>query len=174
MMLPLRTLAQRQIFLAATLAAACARRAPADRARVSGQVEATNVQVAAAVGGRLLELRVDEGAHVRAGDTIARLDTADAELALARAKADRAQADAQLRLLAAGPRAEDVRQAEAQAESAAAEVRAAEAELNASNADVDRFEALLASNSGSRKQRDDAVARRDVAKERVQAARDRL
>jgi len=47
-------------------------------------------------------------------------------------------------------------------------------ELAAAQADVDRFEALLASNSGSRKQRDDAVARRDVAKERVQSARDRV
>ena len=38
----------------------------------------------------------------------------------------------------------------------------------------DRFEALLAVNSGSRKQRDDAVTRRDVALAHVQGARDRL
>ncbi len=156
------------------LLASCAEKPPADRVRVSGQVEATEVRAAAPVGGRLVELRVAEGDHVKAGDLIAKLDTADAQLALLRVKAERDQADAQLRLLLAGARPEDIRQAEAQRATAEAEVRAAEAELAAAQADVDRFEALLASNSGSRKQRDDAVTRRDVARERVQAARDRV
>jgi len=164
-----------RIFLAATpvLAGACAGKPPADHVRVSGQVEATDVRVAAQVGGRVLELRVAEGDRVHAGDIVARLDTEDARLGLARANAERDLADAQLRLLLAGPRIEDVRQAEAQAASADAEARAVEAELTASAADLDRFEALLASSSGSRKQRDDAMAKRDVARERLQAARDR-
>ena len=51
---------------------------------------------------------------------------------------------------------------------------AVEAELAAAEADVTRFEALLASNSGSRKQRDDAVARRNVTRERLQGSRDRV
>jgi membrane fusion protein YbhG len=164
-----------QIFLIAGMLVSrgCAARPPADRVRVSGQVEATDVRVAAQVGGRLLELRVDEGDRVRLGDLIAHLDTADAELALRRATAERAQADAQLRLLVAGSRPEDIRQAEAQAASADADARAAETELASAAADLDRFEALLASNSGSRKQRDDAATRRDVARERLQGSRDR-
>ncbi len=54
-------------------------RAPSRRTplRVSGHVEATEVQVAPEVGGRLLELRVDEGDRVSAGDVVARLDTRD-------------------------------------------------------------------------------------------------
>ena len=176
MTLPLQTPKPLQIFLAAALAAApaCTPKPPADRVRVSGQVEATDVQVAAPVGGRLLELRVAEGDRVAAGALVARLDTSDATLALARARADRAQADAQLRLMLAGSRREDIRQADAQSAAAGADVRAADAEVAAAQADVDRFEALLASNSGSRKQRDDAVTRRDVAKERAQGARDRV
>jgi membrane fusion protein YbhG len=162
------------ILIAAVLAAACAQKPPADRVRVSGQVEATEVQVAAPVGGRLLELHAVEGEPVKAGDVLARLDTADAQLALARARADRDQADAQYRLLLAGARPEDIRQAEAQRATADADVRAAEADLAGAQADADRFEALLASNSGSRKQRDDAVTRRDVATQRLQAARDRV
>jgi HlyD family secretion protein len=156
------------------LAAACKDKPPADRVRVSGQVEATDVQVAAQVGGRVLELRVAEGDRVKPGDLVARLDTADAELALARAKADRQQAEAQLRLVLAGARVEDVRQAEAALAASETDVRAADAELSAARADVDRFEMLLASNSGSRKQRDDAVTRRDVANARAQGARDRV
>ena len=160
--------------LVAALAGACAPEPPADRVRASGHVEATDVQLGTQVGGRLLELRVAEGDRVKAGDPIARLDTADTQLALARAQAERDQADAQLRLLLAGARGEDIRQAEAQAASADADVRAADAELAGAQADVDRFEALLASNSGSRKQRDDAVLRRDIARARAQGARDRV
>ena len=145
--------------LAAIAAGACRTEAPADRVRVSGQVEATEVQVATQVAGRILELKVAEGDQVAAGAVVARLDTADAELGLARARADREQADAQLRLLRAGSRSEDVRQAEAQVAAAQADAAASEAEVAAAEADVDRFERLLASTSGTRKQRDDAVAR---------------
>jgi HlyD family secretion protein len=159
---------------AVALAPACKDTPPADRVRVSGQVEATDVQVAAQVAGRVLELKVAEGDRVKVGDLLARLDTADAELALTRARADRQQADAQLRLLLAGARVEDVRQAEAAVAASETEVRAADAELSAARADVDRFEMLLAANSGSRKQRDDAVTRRDVANARAQGARDRV
>jgi HlyD family secretion protein len=153
---------------------ACRAKPPTDRVRVSGQVEATEVQVAPQVGGRLLDLSVAEGDRVKAGDVLARLDVADTELALARARADRDQAEAQLQLLLAGTRPEDVRQAEAQLANARSSVGAAEAELASAQADVDRFEALLASNSGSRKQRDDAVTRRDVARERLRGARDQV
>ena len=160
--------------LACAVLCACRDKPPADRVRVSGQVEATDVQVAAQVAGRLLELRVAEGDRVAAAQIIARLDTADAELALVRARAERDQVDAQLRLLRAGARVEDVRQADAQLATAQSDVGAAEAELASAQADVERFDALLASNSGSRKQRDDAVTRRDVAKTRVQGAQDRV
>jgi membrane fusion protein YbhG len=163
-----------RIFLAAAvLSGACRAKVPADRVRVSGQVEATEVQVSSQVAGRVLELRVAEGDRVARGDLIAHLDTADAELALARTRADRDQADAQLRLLQAGARPEEIRQAEAQAASAQADASAADADLAAAETDVQRFEQLLAANSGSRKQRDDAVARRNVARDRLQAARER-
>ncbi len=155
-------------------AAACRSAPPSDRVRVSGQIEATEVQVSSQVAGRLLERRVDEGDRVSKGDVLAMLDTADTELALARARAERAQAEAQLRLLRAGSRVEDIRQSEAQTSSAQADLAAAEADLAAAELDVERFEQLLASNSGSRKQRDDAVARRNVARERAQAARSRV
>ncbi|MBI4485696.1 MAG: HlyD family efflux transporter periplasmic adaptor subunit [Acidobacteria bacterium] len=168
------TLKLRLAALALITVTGCRESPPADRVRVSGQVEVTDVRIAAPVGGRLLTLRVKEGDRVKTGDVIATLDTADAELLLARARADREQAEAQLRLLEAGARPEDVRQASAQVATARSDVAVAQAELSAAQADVDRFEALLASHSGSRKQRDDAVTRRDVAAARLQGARDRV
>ena len=46
---------------------ACRPQAPADRVRASGHVEATEVQVAPEVGGRLVELKVAEGDRVQVG-----------------------------------------------------------------------------------------------------------
>ena len=157
----------------------CSRRAPVEEtapatgARVSGQVDATEVQVAPEVGGRIIEMPIAEGDRVKQGDVVARLDTRDVDLALQRAQAERAQADAQLRLLQAGARGEDIRQAEAQVAAASADVAAAQADLAAAETDLQRFERLLQSNSGSQKQRDDAATRRDMARDRVAAARAR-
>jgi HlyD family secretion protein len=159
------------VVIASTVA--CGRREEDTRRRATGYVEATEVRVAPEVGGRVLEMRVAEGDHVAAGDLIARLDTADAKLTERRLHAERDQADAQLRLLQAGSRPEDIRQALAQSESADADVKAAVSELESAEADLQRFEALLRSNAGSRKQRDDAKTRRDVAAARVNGARER-
>ena len=130
--------------VAAVALGACRETAPATGARVSGQADATEVQVAPEVGGRILELTIAEGDRVKQGDVIARLDTRDIDLALQRAQAERSQADAQLRLLQAGARGEDIRQAEAQVAAAAADVAAAQADLGAAETDLQRFEKLLA------------------------------
>ncbi len=154
--------------------AACRQPAPSNTILVSGHVEATEVHVAAEVGGRLVELRVAEGDAVAPGDVIALLDTRDIELQIGRANAERATADAQLRLLQAGARVQDIRRAEAQVDAATADAAAAEVERRAAETDFQRFEALLQANAGSQKQRDDARARVDVAREREGGARDRV
>jgi HlyD family secretion protein len=166
--------AQGVIAVALTALVACRQTEPLNTIRVSGHVEATEVHVAAEVGGRLVDLRVAEGDRVAPGDVIAHLDTRDVELQIGRARAERAAADAQLRLLQAGARPEDIRQAQAQVDAAAAEAAAVEAELRAAETDLERFESLLRANAGSQKQRDDAKARVDVARERERAAREHI
>lgn len=162
------------ICAAVALLTGCAEAPPDDVLRVSGYVEATEIQVASEAAGRVVELRVSEGDRVAAGDLIAQLDTRDTELQVERLRAERAAADAQRRLLAAGARPEDIRQADAQVRAAEAEVTAIDAELRAAELDLERFEALLKANAGSRKQRDDAQARADVARERQRSARERV
>jgi HlyD family secretion protein len=160
--------------LVACVAAGCDKRGGDENvARASGQVEATEVQVAPEVSGRIVEFRASEGDRLKAGDLIARLDTRDIDLAIQRAMADRKQNEAQLRLLQAGSRPEDIRQAEAQAAAASADVSGAQTDLAAAETDLQRFERLLQSNSGSQKQRDDAATRRDVARDRLESARAR-
>jgi HlyD family secretion protein len=154
--------------------AGCRDTPPADRVRVSGYIEATEVQVAPEVGGRIIELKVAEGDRLAPGDVIAQLDTADIKLALSRAAAERQGADAQLRLLLAGARAEDIRQAEAQRAATEADLAAARSELTSAERDFQRFDALIAANSGAQKPRDDAATRRDVARDRIRAGEERV
>jgi HlyD family secretion protein len=160
--------------LALVLSAGCGSKAPTDRTRASGSVEATEVQISSQVGGRLMELKVAEGDRVAVGQAIAQLDTTDVLLLVRRATADRDLAAAQLALLLAGSRQEDIRQAGAQLKGAEADTIGARDDLAAAEADVTRFETLLKSNSGTAKQRDDAAARRDQAKARLQAAQERV
>jgi HlyD family secretion protein len=162
------------VVLLSAAAFACAEDAPSNEVRATGHVEATEVRLAPKVGGRLAMLNVKEGDRVEQGALVAQIDPRDMELALARAKADREQAEAQLRLVRAGSRREEIAQAEAQAQAARDEVAAARAELASAQADLERFESLLRSNAGSRKQRDDAATRADVARERVQASESRV
>jgi HlyD family secretion protein len=158
----------------ALLVAACSQEAPGDRLRANGHVEATEVRLAPDVGGRVLTLNVKIGDRVAPGQTILTVDSRDAELALRRGRAEQAQAEAQLRLLLAGSRQEDIRQAESQIAVARSEAAAAKAELDGAEQDLERFDTLLKNNSGSRKQRDDAETRRNVARDRLAAAENRV
>jgi HlyD family secretion protein len=160
--------------LVGTTAAACRNNGEPQPPRASGYVEATEVRVSAKVPGRVATVAAVEGARVEAGATLATLLTTDIDFALQRARAERAQAAAQVRLLEAGARVEDVKQADAQVAASAAEQKAAEAELAAARTDEARFEQLLRNRAGSQKQRDDAVARRELAEARFKAAADRV
>ena len=154
--------------------AACRREAPAGPPRASGYVEATDVRVSSRVPGRIERVNVVEGARVNAGDTLVEVSTTEIALAISRVRAERDQAVANLRLLEAGARPEDIRQLEAQAAAAQADREAAEAEVSSARADEARFEQLLRNRAGSQKQRDDAVARRELAEARQKATADRV
>lgn len=102
---------------------------PAQRS-YSGEVRARHETTPGfRIGGKLVERLVDVGARVKAGQPLARLDPADAQLALAQAEANAALAEAELR------RAEDLRarnflsQAALEAKATAAKAAAAQAQL---------------------------------------------
>ncbi len=104
--------------------------------------------VSAKIQGRLSELRVEEGSHVREGETIARLESNDyeaqvkrAEAAVQRAEADLAENQRQLRL--ATELARDRVLAEDQREAAQSRVRIAEAALAQTLAEASFAEAQL-------------------------------
>ena len=154
--------------LATSLAlAACGDNGRNGRIHASGHVEATELRLAAKVGGRLLEAPFEEGDGVRSGDVVARFETVDLEHQLAAARAEVAAADARLRLLLAGTRSEDLRRADDQ-------LGEAQAELDAARRDVARLEGLADRGTATEKARDDARTRRDVAERAAAAARAEL
>jgi RND family efflux transporter MFP subunit len=66
--------------------------------RYSGEVRARiETQLGFRIGGKLIERRVDVGARVSAGQTLARLDATDQQLAAAQAEANRTLAAAELK-----------------------------------------------------------------------------
>lgn len=162
------------VVLAVVTGSGCSKAEPDAQPRASGYVEATEVRVASKVQGRVISVAVAEGQRVTAGQTLIQLSSTDATLAMTRLAAERAQADAQLRLLLAGSRTEDVTQAEAQAAAAESERAAVATELAAAKIDLDRFEQLVQKRAGSEKQRDDAAVRKALAESRLKAAEDRL
>ena len=86
------------------------RRPPApDRIQASGTMEADEVEISAKVTGRLVRLQVDEGDPVRAGQVVARLDTAELQAQVEQAQGAYQSAQAQLDDLLAGSRAEQIR-----------------------------------------------------------------
>ena len=100
-----------------------------DDLEATGVIEARTVSLSPEVGGRVVELLVEEGERVSAGQPLLRLD--DALLATQRAQALAAvqATQANLDLLQAGARDEQIAAAEAQLAQAEAGLRLAEANL---------------------------------------------
>jgi HlyD family secretion protein len=152
---------------AVLLGGGCRQAADTGSIHASGHIEATEVRLASKVGGRLLEAPLEEGDRVAGGELVALLETVDAKHQLAQARADAEAADAQLRLLLAGTRAEDLRRAEDQ-------LAQTQAELDAARRDLDRLSGLAERGTATEKSRDDAATRREVAERAVAAARAQL
>jgi HlyD family secretion protein len=117
----------------------------------SGTMDCTQVQVSAQIAGRIVELSPQEGDVVKKGAPVARLDARDYELKRDEARAALANMQAQLDLLKAGARAEDI-------ERAREAVREARAAATAAAADKKRIEEVFAQGSATQKLLDDARA----------------
>jgi HlyD family secretion protein len=132
-----------------------------------GTVELPESDLSAPQSARVVALRVDEGARVKAGDTLALLTQTDLPASLAVQRARLATAEANLRDQEAGARPQEIRQAEAA-------VASAEAEALRTRQALERASALIATNAIARQQYDDAVAANRVAEQRANEAREAL
>lgn len=140
---------------------------PASTLEASGTVEATEAQLGFPLGGRLVEVSVQEGDRVEAGAPVARLETAEMEARRRQAEAQIAAARARLEEMERGFRSEEIEQARAAAQ--AVEVR-----LEDARADLARSERLLQGGAVSRESYDKAQVRTEVAERELERAQEQL
>jgi HlyD family secretion protein len=79
----------------------------------SGFIEAVQVDIASELGGQIAAISVEEGDDVEAGDVLVKLDSDALDAHIRQAEAGLEGAEAQLARVKAGPRPEQIRQAEA-------------------------------------------------------------
>jgi HlyD family secretion protein len=127
------------------------------------------VNISANTMGRIVELPVREGDHVREGDLLIRLDSiqTDADVQSAQASLDAAQAE--LEGMAAS-----LKSADAAINSAKAELMRSEADLTRAKQNFDRAERMSKDGLISREQFERSKTDHDIAEAQVGAARARL
>jgi multidrug resistance efflux pump len=159
----------------------------------SGTVETREIQIGSKVGGRVIQVPVEEGQAVKAGTLLVRFEDDDlrAQRAMAQAQLEQAQAD--LQRLQRGNRPEEIAKAQATAQEQRAmldaaqngprsqELQQAEADYAAATADAinaetnyQRMATLVRADTVSRQQYDNAKATRDSTAQRAESLRQRL
>lgn len=159
---------------------------------VSGRVEVDSIHVGSKVGGRVEKVHFEEGEEVKAGEPVVSLE--DRELVAQRdqAKAAQAQSQAQLDLLLAGTRPEDILRADAvvsatiaeldlrrkgfreeEVREAAAQLASAKSEQDLAQKEFDRASALMKTRTIDQAEFDRARSALETAKAKVNAAAQR-
>jgi membrane fusion protein (multidrug efflux system) len=148
------------------------------------QIEGDIVPIAARVGGTVSRVLVDDNQYVKAGTVLVEIDPTDYQVALDRAQAELADAEATSRAAKTGvPLAStttssqlDVTKANRaaagkQVDAANARLREAEANYRKAAADLARFKPLVEKDEISHQQFDAAVAAEEAAKASVESAK---
>ncbi len=164
-----------------------------DRYVYSGTIETREIQIGSKIGGRVTSVHVEEGQLVKSGTVLVEFecDELKAQRTQAQAKVEQAQAD--LDKMLRGNRPEEIAQSDATARAQQAAFEAARngprrqeidqaqadyaaASADATNAEVtyQRMEKLVATDTISRQQFDDARDKRDSAAQHAESTRQHL
>lgn len=152
------------LFLMLLFIAACNGTEKVNEIVLTGSVESDTVRISPLVAGRLTEVNAVEGAVMKKGTIIARIDTADYELQLKQADTGVRAASARLALVKKGVRSEDL---------AAAKELVNQAEIAADKfeREYQRLSRLKEAGSVTEKDLDDMMTQRDRAKSQVEQAK---
>ena len=134
---------------------------------LSGNVDVHQVELAFRVTGRISQMSVQEGDKITAGETLAQLDRVPFATDVAAARADVAQAQAQLDKAQRGYRVEEIAQARATVQQRAAD-------LDNARVSLQRQQQLVAAGLVTHQQIDDAQARVRMSEAQLAGARDQL
>ena len=133
----------------------------------TGTIEVRQLDVSPQVPARVLRVLSDEGASVRAGDTLVILTQSTTRADIAGQEARVRAAEASLREALAGPRSGEIQRAQAN-------LRAAEADVERTRHELERMRPLADKAVVSRQALDDATAAAQSATARRDAAREAL
>jgi HlyD family secretion protein len=134
---------------------------------LSGTIEARETDLAFQVPGRIAHLLVDEGDVISAGQKVANLEPHDYELAMARARAEADVSKANLTLLEAGTRQQELMVAKAA-------VTRAKAQLKFAQSETHRIAQLVEKQLSSQDQLDRAHLEEDLAQAALTQSREQL
>ncbi|MDX1812599.1 MAG: efflux RND transporter periplasmic adaptor subunit [Gammaproteobacteria bacterium] len=135
--------------------------------RLSGSIEAREIDLAFQVGGRMQSLSVDEGQLLTAGATVAQLDDSDFQLVLNQAKATANASKAVLNELQAGTREQELLVAEA-------DLQKAQSQVNYNLEEVKRISALIPSKLASMEQLEQTQLQFEIAQATLEQAHHKL
>ncbi len=135
--------------------------------RLNGRIEATLVDLAPKVTGRVVEVRVRQGEHVKAGDVLATLDLGETALIVPRDEAGVASAEARVRDLEAGTRDAEIATGEA-------DVRDRRAAIDLAQKELERQRFLLSRKVGTERDLDRATTDLERAQASLSASESRL
>lgn len=145
----------------------CETKKPDNEIKASGTIEATDVTISSRTAGQIREILVSEGANVKKDEIIMMIDHDLLDIQLRQAQAGVEQAEAQLKLLEAGPRKEDVTLANEQ-------ISLAKINLDQATTDKDRYAKLYETNTITLKQYEDVSTRYDQAMNMYNTATENL
>ena len=135
--------------------------------RLNGRIEATLVDLAPKVTGRVIEVRVREGERVKAGDLLVRFDLGETALTVDRDQSSVSSAEARVRDLEAGTRSNEIAAAEA-------EVRDRRAAIELAQKELERQQFLLSRKVGTERDLDRAKTDLDRAQAVLSASESQL
>ncbi|HOU54674.1 MAG TPA: HlyD family efflux transporter periplasmic adaptor subunit [Myxococcota bacterium] len=133
---------------------------------VMGLIDATEIDVASKVPGRVKELKVREGDHVQAGDTLAVIESLEIDAKVRQVSAAIEAAQARLKMARKGARDEEREQAKKALD-------AAQHQVDLAKKMYDRMKALLDQGSVPQATYDDVAFKYDVARDQLQIAQAR-
>lgn len=131
----------------------------------NGRIEATEIDIATKLGGRIESITVKEGDFVKPGQLLVQMDTTTLQAQLNQAQAQQQQAEN-----AIATAESQVRQRESQKTAGEALVTQREAEVNAVSKRYERVRVLVERNAMSRQSLDDALATLQSARAALAAA----
>lgn len=133
--------------------------------RISGNIEATEVDVGFKISGRIVNRFFEEGDWVNQGKVLAKLDDEDLRNRLEVARATLASSEARLSKLLVGSRPEEIRQAEA-------ELNQAKFDLENKQAQYERMKSLYEKKVVPKETSDNAEAAFKIAKATFEKAKE--